>query len=103
MVHEPWVGLAEAVSAVRAELQRAAVDGAGQALRFRTGPVELEFTVDVQWDAEAKVRVLVLPWSAEARAAHTSGSTHRLKLVLQPTGEHGQDVEIAAISTERPA
>ncbi|MFI0242131.1 trypco2 family protein [Streptomyces sp. NPDC016845] len=102
MSDRPWVGLAEAVAAVRAELQRAAEEGAGQNLHFRTGAVELEFTVDVRTDAEGRIRVLVLPWTAEAKAAHASGSVHRLKVVLQPVDDQGRDAEISSSLAQRP-
>ncbi|WP_052863787.1 trypco2 family protein [Streptomyces niger] len=102
MGEQSWIGLADAVAAVRGELQQAVAEGAGQAIRFTTGPVELEFTVAVNLDARAKVRVMVLPWSADVQASYARGATHRLKVTLQPVDSQGADVEIAAASRERP-
>ena len=76
MSQEPWAELGETVSAIRAQLQQALEEGKDEPLRFRTGPVELEFSVEVRKEGEAKARILVLPWSAEARAAvvHRAGA-----------------------------
>ncbi|MET8687322.1 trypco2 family protein [Streptomyces sp. NPDC004732] len=100
MADEAWVGLAEAIGAVRGELQRAAREGRDQGLQFLTGPVELEFTVDVRKDGEARAKVLVLPFGAEAKASRSKVTVNRLKVTLQPvdpaTGEDarvGDDVD----------
>ncbi|MGW1069251.1 trypco2 family protein [Streptomyces aureus] len=104
MSQEPWAGLSEAISAIRAELEQAMTDGHGQSIQFRTGPVELEFAVDVKKDGQAGAKVSVLPWSAsvEAKAGYAAGSTSRLKITLQPVDEHGQDQNIGAQSPQRP-
>jgi NTP-dependent ternary system trypsin peptidase co-occuring protein len=100
---EAWAGLADAIGAVRAELQRAADDGRREDLKFRTGPVELEFSVDVRLDAEARAKVRVLPFSAEAKAGAARGSVSRVKVTLQPVdGESGEDLRIADEGEERP-
>ncbi|MFE4703517.1 trypco2 family protein [Streptomyces sp. NPDC056738] len=104
MSQEPWAGLSEAISAIRAELEQAMADGHGQAIQFRTGPVELEFAVDVKKDGQAGAKVSVLPWSAsvEAKAGYAAGSTSRLKITLQPVDDHGQDQKIGAHTPQRP-
>ncbi|WP_255951713.1 trypco2 family protein [Streptomyces odontomachi] len=104
MTQEPWAGLSEAISAIRAELERAMDDGREHSIHFRTGPVEMEFAVDVKKDAQAGAKVSVLPWSAsaEAKAGHATGSTSRLKITLQPVDEHGQDQQIGAHAPQRP-
>ena len=102
MADEAWMGLAEAIGAIRAELQQAARDGAGQEIQFRTGPVEIEFAVDMKKDGEARAKVLVLPFSAEAKASRSKGTTSRVKLTLQPVDTEGADRRIADDSGERP-
>jgi hypothetical protein len=100
---EAWAGLADAIGAVRGELQRAAEDGRREGLKFRTGPVELEFSVDVRLDAEARARVRVLPFSAEAKAGGARGSVSRVKVILQPVDEEtGEDLQITDEGEERP-
>ncbi|QES35112.1 hypothetical protein DEJ48_18365 [Streptomyces venezuelae] len=97
------MGLAEAIGAVRAELRRAAEEGRGQDLQFRTGPVELEFTVDVRKDAEARAKVLVLPFGAEAKASRSKGTVNRLKVTLQPVDPStGEDARVGDDVDERP-
>ena len=102
MADEVWMGLAEAIGAIRAELQQAARDGAGQEIQFRTGPVEVEFAVDMKMDGEARAKVLVLPFGAEAKASRSKGTTSRVKLTLQPVDDEGEDRRIADGSGERP-
>lgn len=101
MGDETWTGLADAITAIRAELQKAIAPEEG--LRFRAGTVELEFTVDVRTDAHGKVKVTLLPWlGAEGGAAHSSGTAHRLKVSLQPIDAAGEDALIGAKTAERP-
>jgi len=100
---EPWAELGEAVSAIRDQLQQAIDEGDGKSLKFRTGPVELEFSIEVRKEGEAKARVLVLPWSAEARGTASAHAVHRLKLTLQPIDGTGADAHISDQSQQRPS
>jgi hypothetical protein len=102
MVAEPWAQLGDAIGAVRAELARAEEQGRDSSLKFRTGPVELEFTVEVKADARGAAKVFVLPWSAQVEAGAARDRLHRLKLTLQPVDEHGRDRRISDHSAERP-
>jgi hypothetical protein len=102
MSQEPWAELGEAVSAIRAQLQQALEEGRGEPLRFRSGPVELEFSIEVRKEGEARARILVLPWSAEARAGASAGRVHRIRLTLQPVDGTGGDLLIAGTGAERP-
>ncbi len=95
MAQEPWVGLSETISAVRRELQEAMFAGAGEPLKFRTGPVELEFSVSVKKEGEARTRILVLPWSADAKGAIAADRMHRIKVTLQPEDSAGHDARIS--------
>jgi hypothetical protein len=83
-VSEPWVGLSDAIAALRAELVTAMAAGQSEALHFELGPVELEFTVDVHKDggADAGIRWGVVSFGARGSAGSAAG--HRVKLVLQP-------------------
>ncbi|WP_237328326.1 trypco2 family protein [Streptomyces sp. CBMAI 2042] len=99
-----WAELAETISTIRAELQQAMSDGVGQQLAFRTGPVELEFSIEVRKQGEAKAKVFVLPFSAEARAGVSADAVHRIKLTLQPIeAATGKDANISGHQDEQPA
>ncbi|HEX6354939.1 trypco2 family protein [Actinophytocola sp.] len=102
MSQEPWAELAEAIRAIRSELKKAMELGAGETVRFRTGPVEMEFAIDVKKDAEARAKIMVLPWSAEAKGAVASSRTSKVKIVLHPVDEDGTDLSINARSDTRP-
>jgi Trypsin-co-occurring domain 2 len=81
---ESWVGLSDAIAALRAELVTAMVAGHGEELHFELGPVELEFTLDVRREggADAGIRWGVISFGATGSLGSSSG--HRVKLVLQP-------------------
>ncbi|MCL7430265.1 trypco2 family protein [Streptomyces sp. YS415] len=102
MSQEPWAELGETVSAIRAQLQQAMDEGADHALKFRTGPVELEFSIEVRKEGEAKARVFVLPWAAEARGAISTSAANRIKLTLQPIDATGADARVAKETQQRP-
>jgi hypothetical protein len=102
VAQEPWAELGETVSAIRSELQAALEEGRDEAVRFTTGPVELEFTVEVRKDGGAKAKVFVLPWTVEAHGSAGAAQTHRVKLTLQPVNDQGGDLRIAGESAQRP-
>jgi hypothetical protein len=85
------IELACVIGDLREELERAIVAGAGQALQFELGPVELEVSVAVERSGSGggKVRFWVVEAGGE-RAKDTTG-TQRIKLVLTPRlGAGGQ-------------
>jgi len=99
---EPWAELGETISAIRAELRSAMEAGRTESPRFRTGPVELEFTVEVAKEGEAETKVFVLPWTVGTKAAASVGRTHRVKLTLYPVDGDGDDLRISDDSPQRP-
>ncbi|WP_089107878.1 trypco2 family protein [Streptomyces hyaluromycini] len=103
MAQEPWAELSETISAIRAQLQEALDEGEGKPLKFRTGPVALEFSIAVRKEGEAKARVFVLPWSAEARGTAGTEAVHRIALTLQPIDATGEDVIVFGETDRRPA
>ena len=102
MAEEPWAQLGEAISAIRAQLQQAEDEGRDEPLKFRTGPVELEFSVEVKADGKGTAKVFVLPWTVEAQVGGARDRQHRIKLTLQPVDEHGEDKKIADRTDQRP-
>lgn len=91
------IELADVISELRAELDRARLAADGSALRFALGPVELEVTValDREGTAGGKVRFWVAEVGAEGRVALSS--MQRIKLILNPSlGVAGEDGAQAA-------
>lgn len=97
---EPWVGLAKAVNAVRAELESAREQAEQAKLSFEVGPVEMEFAVDVREDRNSSggVDVRVLSLGREKSVGRTG--THRLTITLHP--RDGETKEPVRISDEEP-
>ncbi|WP_269856066.1 trypco2 family protein [Streptomyces sp. RPT161] len=102
MSQEPWAELGETVGAIRAELQRAMQEGQNEPLKFRTGPVELEFTLAVRKEIGARTKVFVLPWTGEAHGVANVDRTHRIKFTLQPVDADGEDAQISSSVDELP-
>lgn len=92
---ENWVGLADAITALRRELTKAMETGKGDGLRFGLGPVELEFLLEVtrEGGGEAGVRFGLV--TVGVRGDVNKASTHRVKLLLQPQDRQGRPAEIA--------
>jgi len=78
------IELADVLSELRAELDRARLAAEGSALRFGLGPVELEVTVALSREGKAggKVKFWVAEVNAEGKLSSTS--TQRIKLTLNP-------------------
>ena len=94
---EPWIGLSDAIAALRAELVMAMTAGQSEKLHFELGPVELEFTVDVHKDggADGGIRWGVVSFGARGVAGSAAG--HRVKLVLQPKdAASGHNAEVGS-------
>jgi hypothetical protein len=90
-------GLAQAIGALRRELAQAKLAAAGEDLRFRLGPVEMEFLVEVtkEGSGEAGVRFWVVNVGGKGGVA--KGTTHRLTLTLQPYDSlTGADAEVGS-------
>lgn len=94
------IGLADAVTAVREELTRAAAQGAGQDWQFSVGPVQMEFEVELRADARAKGGFRVWAVTADAEAGVARARTHRISFTLTPRRADGTDVRIAETASD---
>ncbi|MCI3223625.1 trypco2 family protein [Streptomyces sp. NP-1717] len=92
----PQVLLADAMAAVRADLETARVEGAGKDLRFEVGPVELEFAFDVRKEHAGDVSAKVYVVSFGAKGSTATTTTHRLKLTLYPQDAQGNTAKISS-------
>ena len=84
MEQQGWVGLADAVRALRSELTAAMAEAEGQRLRFELDAVEMEFLLEVRKEGgmEAGIKFWVI--SLGSKGEVSSGSTHRVKLAFSP-------------------
>ncbi|MFI9503824.1 trypco2 family protein [Nocardia sp. NPDC052566] len=74
------IGLADAIEALRAELQGAIERGRNEQLRFTLSPIELTLEVEVHKDVEGKIGWHVV----EIGAGADKSRTQTLTLTLEP-------------------
>jgi hypothetical protein len=101
-LNESWTGLAEAVNAVRQELIRARVLGAGSPMPFEVGPIEMEFEVALAKQGAGNAAVKVWVFEAGTSASLSNQRTHRLKVVLNPQHRDGGPAKIGRRPQEHP-
>jgi hypothetical protein len=95
------IELSTAVRAIREQLVRAALDGAGSPIRFEVGPIQMDFAVELRREAGAKGGVKAWVLSAEAEASASRATTHRVSFTLTPKDAGtGGPVEVG---NDRPA
>ncbi|MFO1036166.1 MAG: trypco2 family protein [Geminicoccaceae bacterium] len=96
------IPLAEAIKDLRAELLEAMREGADKGLRFRLKPVELELNLSMSREGGAggKVKFWVVELGADGKLQQAT--THRLKLILEPRGPGGKEVDVSDADAERP-
>ena len=76
--------LADTIAAVRRELGSAQAAGLGQPVRFRTGPVELDFEVAVTRTGGGSAGVQVGVLTLDGKGVPAVAATQRIKVRLQP-------------------
>lgn len=81
---ESLPSLADTIAAVRRELSSALAERQGQWVRFRAGPVELDFEIAVTYTGggQAGVHLSVLTMGGQGALARVT--TQRIKVALQP-------------------
>jgi hypothetical protein len=94
-VAEEWVGLADAVAALRRELTTAMAAGRDSDMRFRLGPVEMEFSLEVMRQGGGEAGIMFGVVTVGGKGGVSKASTHRIKLILQPQDRAGRSAEIA--------
>ncbi len=84
MEEQAGIGLADAVRALRSELTAGMAEAEGQRLQFELDAVEMEFLLDVRKEVGAQAGIRFWVISIGATGGVSSGSTHRVKLSLNP-------------------
>jgi tetratricopeptide (TPR) repeat protein len=92
-----YVELTEAIDAVRSTLAAAGKSMTESDVQFEVGPVELEFAVELQRDAESRagVRVMVMTGANDQKA--TRSQVNRIKLTITPINRSGRPVLIGDV------
>lgn len=93
------VGLAEAISQVRTELEKAIEEGAQSAVAFRAGPVELDFEVAFTKTGAMQGGFQLSVLSLGAKRERSSAATHTVKVMLTPVDRQGHDKLIGDVGT----
>jgi hypothetical protein len=97
------LGLAETIALLRQELSDAMSEGAGKAVQFAVGGVDLEFQVEVGREGEggAKVRIWVIEAGGSGKLH--SASTQTLRIHLDPVDAVTKTQVIVAETGSPPA
>jgi hypothetical protein len=88
------VGLADAIGQVRAELEKAIKEGQESSVKFRAGPVELEFEVAFTRMGGISGGFQLSVLSFGAKGEKSTAATHRVKVALTPADREGRDMLI---------
>ena len=96
---EVGVGLADAIDQVRSELADAIERGASSPIRFRPGPVELEFQLELSETKGVGGGIKVSVVSFGAKGERTNSNSHRIAITLTPVDKAGKDVLIGDIGS----
>jgi Trypsin-co-occurring domain 2 len=90
----PGVRLSDAIAEVRRELARSIEEGKDSSVRFRAGPIELEFDVafETTTGGDAGVHVWVVSVGGSHEVHRTV--TNHLKVTLTPVDRQGNDILI---------
>ena len=87
--------LASAIDALRRELVAALEQGKDAEVRFALGPVELEFQVEISYEAGGEAGVKFWVVTLGGKGSRSSATTHTVRLRLSP-------VLAADVGTDRP-
>ncbi len=79
-----WVGLSEAIAALRGDLSTAWWDGQNGRVRFQVEPVELTLQVGVTGGIEGNAGIKWHILAIGGRKSHETTTTQTLKLTLKP-------------------
>ncbi|MBJ7598575.1 MAG: hypothetical protein DLM67_05655 [Candidatus Nephthysia bennettiae] len=99
MSEKTAVGLADAIASLRQELTAAMLEGKGEEVQFKLGPIELEVQLQVENKGSLNGGVKWLLVSIGGSAERSRVETHQLKLTLQPVGGQSRDVPVADATT----
>jgi hypothetical protein len=97
------VGLVEAIRRLRADLTQARGEGMNEQLRFRLGPVQMEFQVQVTREGSGDMGVRFYVVSVGGKVSGSRAETHTVTLSMIPQIEVDGALTDAVISDAVPA
>jgi hypothetical protein len=98
MADQTWIGLVDAVMALRAELSAAVEAGRGESLRFELGPIQMELAVTVRREAGGSAGIQFGVVSVGGKGGVSNETIHRLTLALTAKeADSGRAPEIASV------
>ncbi len=89
------LGLADAIDAVRRELQDAQERGRGESVQFRLGSIDLELRVEMATAVRGEGGIQVWVVSAKGGGERTSTTSHIVRVQLTPVTAVGGDVRVS--------
>jgi hypothetical protein len=95
------IPLSDAIRALRSEIVEAMREGEDADVRFRLGPIELEFGLEVGRTKGGEAGIAFWVIRLGGRGERSSATTHTVKLVLTPVGVDG-DVLVGDTESDRP-
>jgi hypothetical protein len=97
------IGLRETISALRSELEGAAVSAKDAEIQFPVGEVELEFHVGITKSGDAKAGVNVWVIELGAEGSYASETIQKVRVKLQaPVDKTGAPVKVGRDLSEKP-
>jgi hypothetical protein len=87
--------LADAIDAVRRELQDAQKRGVGQEVQFSVGQVELELQVEIGTSVRGEAGIQVWVVSAHGGGERSSTTSQTVRVQLNPVGPEGGELRVA--------
>lgn len=95
------VRVADAIKALRAELEEAQQAGEGKKVRFLARSVEVEFALVLKDEVEAGGGVKAWFVDLSAKGKTSDESSHKIKLVLEPVDPHGKPTMVSDPNLEK--
>jgi Trypsin-co-occurring domain 2 len=95
------IPLSDAIRALRSQVTEAMRESYDEDVRFKLGPIELEFAVEAGRTAGGEAGIAFWVIKLGGRGERSSATTHTVKLVLTPVGPEG-DVLVSDKERARP-
>jgi len=93
------IGLAEAIQQLREDLTKAQERAQNEDLQFKVGQIELELELVIEQEAGIDGGIKFLIASLGANERIQTAQTHRVKILLDPTGPNGESLNVSGTGT----